>query len=278
MFTILDTINHFLSYLNFNLKLKNSIYTVVGTIANFYTAYLAFKFFQYQAYSRGILYLLIFLVLLYFSILNIIYYFTKKTVSWDISPHVEKLLGGEKRLEEKENKAAMMEERSQQVASGKVDDHLVLYDQKADLSPVEEGQTLTVEAQLTTEGPKILQEILNLLMKGKFLPNDFGQLKDKDITQKVYEYGESALIPSAALEEKDGVLFLLVGLNAFERKPAAFIKEVAGISVQDMLKKYTLEPASVTVTGGPVKLPGRSGVLESKEPYQLNVTLLCQPK
>ena len=38
--------------------------------------------------------MLVFLALIYFITLNVIYYFTNKTAKYDLSPRIEKLLGG----------------------------------------------------------------------------------------------------------------------------------------------------------------------------------------
>ena len=95
MLTVLDLINHYLGYFTTNSKTKGRIYTVVGAGGVWYLLYLAYRFFVNGHWLRGALIAAVFLLLLYFVILNIIYYFTKHTSKWDVSPRIEKLLGKE---------------------------------------------------------------------------------------------------------------------------------------------------------------------------------------
>lgn len=94
MFSILDMINHALGYVNVNVKIKNQIYIGIGIAGNLYLGYVAIRLMQNGAWLRGILYMLVFLALIYFITLNVIYYFTNKTAKYDLSPKIEKLLGG----------------------------------------------------------------------------------------------------------------------------------------------------------------------------------------
>ena len=94
MFSILGMINSYIGYFNMNATLKNRIYTVVGGVGNFYLLYVAYRFFANGFIVRGLLFILAFLALLYFTYLNILYFFTEDRVSkLDISPKVEKMLG-----------------------------------------------------------------------------------------------------------------------------------------------------------------------------------------
>ena len=93
MFTLFDMIRSSLSYVNLSTVLKNRIYTILAGIGNFYLLYVAFRFFQNGFWGRGTLFILAFLVILYFTYLNILYYFTKaKKSKYDISPWIEKVL------------------------------------------------------------------------------------------------------------------------------------------------------------------------------------------
>ncbi len=78
MFTLLDLVNHYLGYFTTNSKVKGRIYTAVGAIGVWYLLYLAYRFFENGRVLRGSLLVAIFLVLLYFVILNVLYFFTKK--------------------------------------------------------------------------------------------------------------------------------------------------------------------------------------------------------
>jgi len=81
MLTILDMINRSLSYFNVNTKLKNQAYVVVGFFGEFYLFYVAFRLLKNQAYVRGLLFMLAFAALMYFVVLNFIYYFTDKNLN-----------------------------------------------------------------------------------------------------------------------------------------------------------------------------------------------------
>ena len=76
MFSILGMINSYIGYFNMNATLKNRIYTVVGGVGNFYLLYVAYRFFANGFIVRGLLFILAFLALLYFTYLNILYFFT----------------------------------------------------------------------------------------------------------------------------------------------------------------------------------------------------------
>ena len=94
MLTILDLLNHYLGFFNVNSRWKGRVYSLLAAVGNFYILYLAVKHIQNGAYLRGLGLTLAFLVITYFVILNAIYYFTEKSVKWDVSPKIEKMLGG----------------------------------------------------------------------------------------------------------------------------------------------------------------------------------------
>ena len=75
MFSILGLINTWIGYINMNVKIKNRVYTIVGGVGNFYLLYVAWRFFANGFIGRGLLFILAFLVLLYFTYLNAIYWF-----------------------------------------------------------------------------------------------------------------------------------------------------------------------------------------------------------
>lgn len=118
MLTGLDILNRLLSYFNIQDKAKGKAFTVVAGLANFYILYLAITCLRYPGYRlKGTLFLVLFLVFLYFVILNIVYYFTDKTVPFDISPRVEKLLGGnQERMKAEEQ--ALTRQQTAGAASG----------------------------------------------------------------------------------------------------------------------------------------------------------------
>ena len=78
MLTILDMINRSLGYFNVNTKLKNQAYVVVGFFGEFYLFYVAFRLLKNGAYVRGLLFMLAFMELMYFVVLNFIYFYTRR--------------------------------------------------------------------------------------------------------------------------------------------------------------------------------------------------------
>lgn len=78
MFSLLDMINHYLGYVNLNVKLKNRIYTVLGVIGDIYLLYVSIRWIQNGYALRGSLILLVALILAYFTVMNVFYYFTEK--------------------------------------------------------------------------------------------------------------------------------------------------------------------------------------------------------
>ena len=102
MFTLLDLVNRYLGYFSTNSKTKGRIYTAVSAVGVWYVLYIAYRFLANGRWLRGTMIAIVFVLLAYFVILNIIYYFTNIVVKWDISPRIEKLLGGPHLEEEKE--------------------------------------------------------------------------------------------------------------------------------------------------------------------------------
>lgn len=78
MFSIIGMINSYLGYINMNVRLKNLVYTVLGSVGDFYLLYVAYRFFSNGFWPQGALFVLAFLVLGYLAYLNLIYYITKK--------------------------------------------------------------------------------------------------------------------------------------------------------------------------------------------------------
>ena len=64
MFSIIDMINHYLGYINVNLKLKNRIYTIVGFVSNF-TCYMHIAS-ENGRWLRGLGFIAVFIIFLYF--------------------------------------------------------------------------------------------------------------------------------------------------------------------------------------------------------------------
>ncbi len=267
MFTILDTVNRFLGYLNIHIKVKNRIYIILGVVTNLYIGYLVVEFFQTKAYLRGSIYLLILLVLGYFWLLNYFYYFKDKTVKWDISPWIEQKL----MLHLPEEQGG----KTNELIAGKVGDHVIIYDH-----PTREyaaNELLTAEVILTPEGQEALKKLVTYFSENKLI-TPYGNKKDKKITQKTSALVEPLRIPSSEIREEDGQLLLYVGLNAMERKKVGFVQKIANIEGKKISENYSLQPATVSILGGEFKLPGRTSLIKEFEPYHVKLEVAMQAK
>ncbi|MFW7433927.1 DUF6681 family protein [Vagococcus carniphilus] len=71
---LLTNIGKFLNYLNINPRLQNKIMTVVSVFPTLYILRIVRGYFSNKNYFKGSIYLIIFIVLTYFIILNFVYY------------------------------------------------------------------------------------------------------------------------------------------------------------------------------------------------------------
>lgn len=263
MFTILDGINRFLSYLNINVKAKNRTYLIVGIISNAYIGYLIYQFLSVHSYVQAIIYSLILIVLIYFWITNFIFYFYDRNVKWDISPWVEKKLAA-KELENAAKKDHL------EIPTGKDGSHLVIYD-KQEVT----DQGLISEVSVTPEGQKVLSDLVQYFRQQTV--QNIG--KQKKIKEKTYSLGKKLLVPSSTIEEEEGRLALYIGLNAIERKRVGYITKIAEVDTAKMQSSYAIFPANVYITGGDYKMPGRrKEILQGFDPYQIHLEVLYEAK
>lgn len=89
---ILSNITKFLNYLNINPRLQNKILTVLSVFPTLYILRIVKGYFQNGNYLRMTLYLLVFIVLAYFIVLNFIYYFKNQKVKWDVTNLIENIV------------------------------------------------------------------------------------------------------------------------------------------------------------------------------------------
>jgi len=89
---ILSNITKFLNYLNINPRLQNKILTVLSVFPTLYLLRIVKGYFQNGNYLRMSLYLLLFIVLAYFIVLNFIYYFKNQKVKWDVTNLIENIV------------------------------------------------------------------------------------------------------------------------------------------------------------------------------------------
>lgn len=270
MFTLLDGLNRFLSYFNLKIKVKNRLYIVLGAITTAYIGYLTWNFFQYNAYGRGVIYLLIFLVLLYFLVLNILYYFFDKNVKWDITPLFEKFAQVDS-AEDSNNSA----KKSQ---GGMYGGKMVIYDEtKQNLN---DYQTFDTTLEYLEKSQESLEQLVEFMLTNHLVEKNSKKakkplVKKKAAVEKIYELDAGIEIPSFAIETDKEDLCLLIGLNATERAPIASIKEIGGVSANKMKETYDIVGKSAKIVGGKYTEYQNGTIHSDKEPYTIQLQVAC---
>lgn len=265
MLTILDLLNHYLGFFNVNARWKGQVYTVLASVGNFYILYLAVRHIQNGAYLRGALLALAFLLILYGAILNIVYYYTKKTIKWDVSPKLEKMLGGPQAAKTATDNKAM----PYVPANG-------LYDKK---------QVLPATAISDNDMAAELTKVVDQLREGGLITENYGGLSEKEQLAflatgqpTIFANHPGTPLPYFKLEEERGGLAVYGGMNEMLSSRLARIQTVGLQPVDLALKSYNLYIASVVVTGGPGKTRGRHAVMPVEKPYKLAVELAYTKK
>ncbi|WP_338210885.1 DUF6681 family protein [Lactiplantibacillus paraxiangfangensis] len=270
MFSILDMINHALGYVNVNLKIKNQIYIAIGIAGNLYLGYVAIRLMQNGAWLRGLVYMLVFLVLIYFIVLNVLYYFTNKTAKYDLSPKIEKLLGG------KPKEALAAEKNGQQ-------------NQQQPYIPANgifDGQELLPATVKTSRAEQDnVHQIVDQLQAANIVRLDYGGLSDKEIMQQaqatgdsVYAIGQGIQIPFSQLKLENHHLVIYAGINQMDQKPVGHIKRVGLTDVHDAHEDYKLYLASTVITGGMEKIAGRNSTIEQAGDYQVTAQVAYEDR
>lgn len=267
MFSILGMINSYIGYFNMNATLKNRIYTIVGGVGNFYLLYVAYRFFANGFIVRGLLFILAFLALLYFTYLNILYFFTEDRVSkLDISPKVEKMLG----VKIPDTRAA----ENAGVASGFMQTNGIFKDE----------EFLPSTLRTNHKQHENLQKVVAQLEQVGYLQLDFGGAKDKELFKKAksgdrfFALNEPVALPYYELREVNGKLLVYGGVNQIERQELGEVTQVGLLRGIEALKRYRLSLAAVALTGGPYKFAGRSTMVQKDEPYRLEIQIAYRPK
>lgn len=89
---ILTNVGKFLNYLNINPRLQNKIMTVISVFPTLYILRIVRGYFANKNYIKGSIYLVLFIILTYFIILNFVYYFKNKKVKWDVTNMIEDIV------------------------------------------------------------------------------------------------------------------------------------------------------------------------------------------
>ncbi|MFB9768897.1 DUF6681 family protein [Lactiplantibacillus modestisalitolerans] len=265
MFSFLDMINHALGYVNVNVKIKNQIYTGIGIAGNLYLGYVAIRLMQNGAWMRGLLYMLVFLVLIYFITLNVIYYFTNKTAKYDLSPKIEKLLGGKP----KEATEAQAANQPYMPANGIFDGRELL-----------PATVKTSHAEQTN-----LHQIVDQLQAAGLVKMNYGGLSDKAVMQQaqaggepVYAIGKGVQFPFSQLKLEDHRLVVYAGINQMDQLPVGHIQKVGLTDVHAAHADYKLYLATAVVTGGINKIAGRNSTIEQPGDYQVIAQVAYQDR
>lgn len=273
MLSLLDTLNHFLGYFSINSKPRSRIYTVIASIGNFYLLYLAIHALKNQYFLRGAVYLGVFLVLLYFCVLNVIYYFTSKKAKFDISPKIEKLLGGPPKEALEKDKAASatsgVQTKIRNIPTAGLFNENNLVPATIEISEVEQANLNTIVDDLTQK---------NLVTAG------FDQLSTETIKQRLAENKsvqrlEAPLdLPFFDLRIQDQGVKIIAGVNALSAKPVGHLAHVGLTPIEQAIQNYDLALAKLQVNGGPQKVLNADQITEVQTPYTLNAQVAFQLK
>ncbi len=263
MLTVLDIINRLLNYFNIQDKPKGKAFTVVAFFANFYILYLAINHLRYELYRvYGVLYLLLFLVLFYFIFLNYVYYFTKRRFKYDISPKIERFLGGSAKARLEAENAYM---QSNDNSNGVFDDSHVL---PAKVT-VDDNQQVAINNLVETLQA---QGLLTLDYHG--LSDEALQNVATKLAAPVLAMGAPMPLPYYDLQSTlDNRWVIVGGVNALESVELATVEAVGLTPIDAAAEQYQLAAAQVVLTGGPQKRPGRAGLQETSEPFTVDVRI-----
>lgn len=263
MVSILSMINSYLSYINLNVKIKNRIYTCLAFVGNFYLLYVSYRFFSNGYIWRGFLFILAFLVILYFAYLNTLYYFTKdKRSKYDVSPFIEKKF----HLKPKDplTDAAKKQQTMGFVQTNGIFKNEDFLPADIDFSPIEKANIQAVVQDLRNVG---------------YLSFDYSGQTDDSLYQLAQEgkpqhaIGELKALPYFELVPEGNELYVYGGVNQINRHELGHVKTVGLMPAIEAAKKYHLYLATAVLTGGPVKVAGRSDVIEKDEPFILDVKI-----
>nr|WP_282564732.1 DUF6681 family protein [Liquorilactobacillus sicerae] len=258
-------ISSYLGYINMNVRLKNQVYTALGSIGDFYLLYVASRFFANGFWFRGLLFILAFLGLAYLAYLNVIYYLTKKNSRLDFTPWIEAKLHLQPRSEPK---------TVSRLRPGYVQTNGLFTNE----------QVLPAELVFSVAEKNSLNQIVKQLAAQNYLQLDYGGLSDSDILrakkpgETVAILPEPIALPYFELQQRGKKLFLVGGVNQIEKKELGQIKTVGLMPAEQAAEKYQLFVAAAAIYGGPIKFTGRSSVMKEEKMFKLKVELAYRPK
>ncbi|UDM32324.1 DUF6681 family protein [Lentilactobacillus laojiaonis] len=271
MFSFLDMVNHYLGYFNISTTLKSRIYTILGMLGDGYLFYVGIRLLKNQYYSRGSLVLLVAVILLYLTICNLFYYFTKVQFKLDASPVIAKLLHLHPKPTADNSKAVPTNLNQSIPSNGFFDTHHILPAKvKMDLMQQENLNSLVID-----------------LERSGLLRHDYQGLDDKEIQNTLqngsatefYAIGKGVMIPCFEMRTQDHQLVIYGGMNQANLLPIGNIQQVGLQYINTMdLTKIKLYLASVEVVGGSYKSLGRSNLTEHTKDYQIRTRVAYEVK
>ncbi|KRM23367.1 DUF6681 family protein [Latilactobacillus graminis] len=271
MLSFLDIINHYFGYLNINGRVKNRIFSIICLIGDFYLLYKSVTYFKAQAIGRGVVNLLVFLILLYFAVMNLYFYYRGKNASVDISPYVEKALGGDP--------------TSPRPLTGTNTKTQVISQIQPATGLFEEQKLLPAQLVMTTDQSQHLATLVDELVATGYLSLNYAGLSDHDIyaqaqqlQQPIYAIGNKVALPFYELKQTANQWVIYGGMNAIDKQALAQVTTVGLTPIEDLVQNYQLAVAHTWISGGPKKMAGRNGVVEGQEPYQLIVQMAYQER
>ncbi|HCM89220.1 MULTISPECIES: DUF6681 family protein [Vagococcus] len=158
---LLANIGKFLNYLNINPRLQNKIMTVVSIFPTLYILRIVRGYFSNNNYIKGSIYLIIFIILTYFIIINFVYYFKNRKVKWDVTNFIEDIVPEDLTFDNPNN---------------------ITTSQTSGL------QGKKVPLVFNEESPFIIEQIIDELIQQ-------GQIKKQDLEKNAYLIGKYELIP-----------------------------------------------------------------------------------
>ena len=263
MFTLLDLVNSYLGYFSTNSKTKNRIYTAVSAIGVWYVLYIAYRFLANGRWLRGAMIAIVFVILAYFVVLNIIYYFTNTVVKWDISPKIEKVLGGPQLEEEK---AAVHEVIVP--ANG-------LYQRQ---------HVMLGEVTVNATQQDNITQLATALMQLGLMKQDYGHLGEQAQRQIILQHDvifanhPGTLLPYFDMVEVAGDIKIMGGINKLQARELGTLVMVGMTPTHQAMMTYRLALSSVVITGGMGHVATRTALLAVQQPYKIQVEVAYEKK
>ena len=263
LITILQMVNQYFGFFNVNTKFKGRLYTVLGFAGSWYILYIAISFLTANRYLRGIALLLAFFGLMYIIYLNFMYYFTSKKPILDISPRIEKLIGGgQNATNQTVNQPAFVMPNNG------------FYDQKQVLPTAinsngdEQKNIDELAIQLENLGiyntANAYQGYTDEQIKSKLLIND---------NQPFYANVTGFNIPYVKLHKEGTHIVIYGGLNEMQAKRLGEVIRIGLADTATALEKFEIFLATVNIVGGQGKTLARSGFIEKAYPYALKAEI-----